>query len=273
MVTFGLDLSFAKPPAWWWQARRAEGYEIVFQDVWTGGYTLRNAEENLRLAREAGFLTGIYICLSDWMWPNHQMDMGIQSIGPEFEHVSCIALDLELPLTNPELYIQEALTYLWSFGKPIIIYSATWAYEKYFHGVQAGFNQYPLWYANYNGLIDIQRPYWAGHDVIAHQFAGTTDLDGHDVDLNVFDSNWIAGLKEGSTTDMTPQQAEEMLTLLREIKDNTLWVKNAVAHDANPESPEWDNMYNLTAEMRDTLREIAGSDKKVLVIQLGDVAE
>ena len=52
----GLDISFSEPSAQWWQDRRAEGYEAMVQNLWTGGFASNEgikavAANNLRRAR------------------------------------------------------------------------------------------------------------------------------------------------------------------------------------------------------------------------------
>lgn len=199
-----LDLSYATPDFAWWQARKADGFELMVQDLWNGGARFPNAEANLTNARNAGLQVAGYVALSD-QDPAHQVGQGVLSAASALDSLAFIAIDLELPLSQPESQIQSGIEAVQTLGKPYCIYTATWAYERFYAGTQI-FKRHPVWYANYNFQETIDFPYWAGEEVIAHQYQGDTDIEGQHIDLNVFDAGWL-GLGE----DMTPEEHDRLV--------------------------------------------------------------
>ena len=199
----GLDLSFACPPLDWWQRRRSDGFEVVFQCLWTGGFAGNDgikaaAETNLRNARMTGFRTvGGYVNASPptW-WP---LDVQMREIranaGGEWTILKRVAVDLEIPgLTLARA--EELADALRREGKNVEIvdigYTARWFWVGHMgNSLDPRWLRFKLWNANYDWNPDVDfgaAPYgpWKMTDLVGEQYQGTTQLDGYAVDLNTF---------------------------------------------------------------------------------------
>ena len=129
----GLDISFSKPSAQWWKDRRAEGFEIAVQNVWTGGFASNDglkavAETNLRNARLAGFRVAAYANASppDW-WPLvTQMTHIRANMGGEWDRVKDVVIDVEIPgITKAR--VMELADGLEAVGKVCdVLYTGRW---------------------------------------------------------------------------------------------------------------------------------------------------
>ena len=60
-----LDLSFSAASLAWCQARKAEGWELLIADLWTGVSPPAPARANLANARQAGMLTAGYTVVNN----------------------------------------------------------------------------------------------------------------------------------------------------------------------------------------------------------------
>ena len=199
----GFDLSFSRPPLGWWQARRAEGFTVMFQCLWTGGYAGNDgiraaAPVNLRNARLAEFdVVGGYANATPppW-WP---LEVQIREIkanaGSEWAALDRIAIDLEISgLTMARAF--ELANALAARGKRTDIgYTARWFWVGHMGNSQdPRWLRFKLWNANYDWNPDIDfgdAPYgpWKISDLVGEQYQGTTQLDGYAVDLNTFIDN------------------------------------------------------------------------------------
>ena len=195
----GLDLSFAKPPSDWWQRRYSEGYHVMFQCLWTGGYAgnagIRTAAAfNLANARAAGLIVAGYANASppNW-WPLATQVIEIRAnAGSEWAALDRIAIDLEISgLTMARAF--ELADALAAEGKRTDIgYTARWFWTGHMgNSKDPRWLRFKLWNANYDWNPDIDfgtAPYgpWKITDLVGEQYQGTTQLDGYAVDLNTF---------------------------------------------------------------------------------------
>ena len=192
----GLDLSFAKPPLDWWQRRKAEGYRVMFQCLWTGGYAGNDgikavAETNLRNARLAGLIVAGYANASPptW-WPlATQVMVTRNNAGGEWATLKRVAIDVEIPgitLARTE----ELADALEAEGKDAgVLYTARWFWTGHMGNSQdSRWLRWKLWAAQYDGLETMGNLTMFGPwpDIVGKQYAGTVQLDGHAVDLNTF---------------------------------------------------------------------------------------
>ena len=217
----GLDISFSKPSAQWWRDRKAEGYEIAVQDVWTGGFASNDgikavAETNLRNARLAGFRVAAYANASppDW-WPLatqlHHIEL---NMGAEWPHVKDIVIDVEIPgITKAR--VMELADGLEAAGKTVeVLYSAHWFWVGHMGNSQdIAWRRFFIWPADYDGdpAIGWPRPFgpWPLAEVIGKQYAGTTDIEGQKVDLNTFKDSWMAPALPPEPPEPTPAPPDE----------------------------------------------------------------
>ncbi|KKL07341.1 hypothetical protein LCGC14_2586990, partial [marine sediment metagenome] len=211
----GLDISFSKPSAQWWKDRRAEGFEIAVQNVWTGGFASNDglkavAETNLRNARLAGFRVAAYANASppDW-WPLvTQMTHIRANMGGEWDRVKDVVIDVEIPgITKAR--VMELVDGLEAVGKVAdVLYTGRWFWVGNMgNSKDIAWRRFRLWSAHYDWNPDIDfgdNPYgpWTLAEVIGEQYQGSTNLEGGTIDLNTFNDSWMAPpIEEDSMTE------------------------------------------------------------------------
>src|SRR3989304_4811224 len=159
----GLDISFARPPLDWWQRRRAEGFEVIFQCLWTGGYAGNEgiravAATNLRNARLAGLIVAGYANASPptW-WPLATQVAEIRAnAGSEWAALDRIAIDLEISGLTMERAFELADALAAEGKRTDIGYTARWFWVGHFgHSVDPRALRSMLWPAKYDCLPDI----------------------------------------------------------------------------------------------------------------------
>lgn len=197
----GLDVSFSAVTPSWCQARLAEGYRIFVQCLWTGGYAnnarLRQiAALNLRVAREAGFITAGYVNTGPWFAPDIAIGEAKLNAGAEWANLGVVFNDVEIPSVKPQM-VRDLTAALRAEGKKVALYSADW-----FAGL-AGLPNFgePYWFARYDGDPDV------GHGAPAHplgpvmgkQYGGAT-IEGVTVDFNTFNLDFFESEEEPDMT-------------------------------------------------------------------------
>ena len=220
----GLDISFAIPPQSWWEARRAEGYKVMVQDLWTGGFAsnagiLAAASTNLKRARLAGFEKRAgYANASppDWWSINIQMGNIRLNAGDEWGNLTDVVVDAEIPGIT-QARVMELADGLEAAGKVAdVLYTAPWFWNGHMgNSTNIAWRRFRLWNADYDGdpTIDFPRPYgpWRLADLIGKQYAGTTRIDGHAVDLNTFKDEWLSGTHPPPAPPVEPPTEEDEL--------------------------------------------------------------
>ena len=196
-----LDVSFSRISPAWAHGRMAEGWELLIQDVWTGGYANNDrlraiAAANLRDWRGAGGRTAIYSNAAPWRAPQRWFEESLLNAGSEFEHCAGVVIDYEIA-DGQQLIADEAMVEfigLWrTTGKPLGTYSGDW-FVGMMRARGKGFADpsLPYWYARYDGIAAIN-PGEVAHPlgpVLAKQYGGG-ELDGVTVDFNVFDPGFF----------------------------------------------------------------------------------
>ena len=138
-----LDLSFSAVSREWCQARKAEGWELLIQNLWTGASTPTPARTNLVNARAAGMLTAGYTVVN--MTPATAVNKAALAAGTEWEHLAFVSVDVEIA-TTPAI-IRQAVDSLRTLGKKACIYTGSW----FWGGVTGDFTDVPAWLADYDG--------------------------------------------------------------------------------------------------------------------------
>ncbi len=227
----GLDLSFSEPPAQWWHDRRDEGYEVMVQCVWTGGFASNDgikavAETNLRNARLAGFRVAAYANASppDW-WPLvTQMTHIRANMGGEWDRVKDVVIDVEIPgITKAR--VMELADGLEAVGKVCdVLYTGRWFWVGHMgNSKDPAWRRFRLWSAHYDWNPDIDfgnSPYgpWTLAEVIGEQYQGSTNVAGGTVDLNTFMDSWMA--PPAPTPEPTPEPSPIEEDIMGKIADS-----------------------------------------------------
>jgi len=181
-----LDLSFSAASREWCAARKAEGWELLIVNLWTGASTPSPARANLVNARAAGMLTAGYTVVN--MTPATAVNKAALAAGTEWEHLAFVSVDVEIA-TTPAI-IRQAVDSLRTLGKKACIYTGGW----FWGGVTGDFSDVPAWLADYDGnpAMDTARLGRLG-PVIGKQYKNSHDIGGVTVDANTFSDSFIGG--------------------------------------------------------------------------------
>ena len=213
----GFDIAFSRVPRAWWKARYQEGYRVMVQNLWTGGYgnnaRLREvAALNLADAEAEGFLVAGYANANPWYPVAQCMTEIMRNAGPMWDKLRVVAEDVELPGVT-EAQIHDLCLALEHEGKTVPIYSAAWFWKETIGNPQWPWaKEHKLWEAYYDGDPDLDflnRRFgpWELADIMGEQYQGTTIIEGIDVDLNVFDLDYWG-------YDMIDQEARDRLAVV-----------------------------------------------------------
>jgi hypothetical protein len=197
-----LDVSFSPISPGWAAARKAEGWEVFIQCVWTGGYAnnahvSRVAARNLKVAREAGMITAGYLNTNPWFPAETSLREARTNAGAEWSHLEVVFNDVEIAGVT-EQQIKDHCLAIEGAGKRTAIYSARWFWSSIGDPKWPWLRAYDIWAADYDGdpflgTTALFGP-WSVTDVIGKQYRGSTDIGGVQVDLNVFAEGFF---KEG----------------------------------------------------------------------------
>src|SRR3990172_8029079 len=213
----GVDMSFTggrAVPVSWFRSRIAEGVQVFLQCAWTGGYAgvsgIRAvARGNLFNAREAGGLIGAYYNANPWFTPETSLGEAQTALGDMFDHIPVLETDLEIQGTT----VEQALAHYRlaeSVGKRSAFYSARWfgVYVDFYDLRLAGTKYHSAKYDFDPDLDYLDEPYgiWGRGDLIGEQYQGSTQLEGVDVDLDVFDQDFFT---EGGDNMPTIEEIEQ----------------------------------------------------------------
>lgn len=182
-----LDKSFSRITPEWAQARLAEGYELLIQDLWTGNAVVGGAEASLRIWREAGGRIAAYFCIHDATDIDTHFAKARYAAGLEWEYLEFLAIDVEIEPCSVASVLYAADLVLEAGLKPVV-YTGYWFWAEKM-GNPSGCEHLPLWDASHGIDPSLEMSYRYGNwsQRAIHQFQGTTNLDGVDVDLNLVD--------------------------------------------------------------------------------------
>lgn len=181
------DVSFSKITPEWAEARLAEGYELLIQDLWTGNRLVKVAEENLRTWREAGGRVAAYFCIHDATDIDTHFSRAREGAGGEWGNLAFLAIDVEIEPVSVASVLYAADLVLEAGLRPVV-YTGYWFWAGKM-GNPTGCEHLPLWDASYGTEPALEMTYrYGGWEVRAiHQFRGTTNIDGVEVDLDLVD--------------------------------------------------------------------------------------
>jgi len=178
------------------------------QCLWTGGYAghqpLRTVGSwNLRCAREAGLVCTGYINASPWYPASAGLAAARDVALEEWGRLRVVWTDVELDGLG-ESEIRDTVEALEGDGKRTGIYSAYWFWAGRMGNPQWPWlleKGIPVWEAYYDGDPDIDflnRRFgpWGLQHVVGEQWQNSVVLDSVEVDLNIFDLDWILGTED-----------------------------------------------------------------------------
>lgn len=194
-----LDLSFSRAHYPWWRARRADGYQLAVQCLWTGATTPAVANANLQDAADAGLAIAGYatpIGLGA-ITALHAAKAAAADLWPR---LAFLATDAEedpetgQPLA-PLFAIHDLTAATRRAGATPILYSRRSYWLAAYGDVPA---DAPVWTAEYNSgpRLDIIRYPWGQAPTIGKQHTANVTIDGVTVDLNTFDAAYLGLAKE-----------------------------------------------------------------------------
>lgn len=190
-----LDISFGSSVVTpeWCEARIAEGYELLWVDLWTGNRGFPDAARALAMWRQAGGVTGGYFCIHNGRPAAQHYAQAKLSAGDEWEHLRFVAIDCEVDVVLPSAVLACA-EYIERDGQRPAVYTGYW----FWHGNMGDPDDcahLPLIDASYGvePSLTMYRPYGGWSTCVGHQYQNTTHLDGVDVDISLFDGEWVGG--------------------------------------------------------------------------------
>jgi hypothetical protein len=202
-----LDMSFAAAqvtPAWC-EARLAEGYRLLIVDAWLGASRPEGVERALYRWRMAGGLTAAYYVPHAYRPATAHLREAQVSIGAEWEHLQFVAIDVEDIRSKEQIemgimpmdeqwnvaHLRESAELVQAHEQRPCIYTGRGQWAAL--GNPTDLSDLPLWDASYGQVPGLaMQPEYGGWAVrIGHQHTNTTNVDGLDCDLNLFDEAWV----------------------------------------------------------------------------------
>ena len=180
----GIDLSVYQgaPLSGSWRAMVMDGVEVAVVGSWHGTRANQYAMVNLARASLAGLKTATYFAINGSRPGEFHVEAGRITCGDEWEHLNFVAIDVEIRGVTEEI-LDDALARVTELGgRPCLDRP----------GGVSRYVRYPLWTAFYDGRPTLDVPLYGGWErAVGHQYAGTTAAYGTQVDLNVFDAEWV----------------------------------------------------------------------------------
>lgn len=156
--------------------------------AWHGAQGYPGARQSIINGRDAGFThSATYTAIN--MRPGREsVERAQQFIGNEWDRLSFIGIDVELP-TTPGI-INDACVTAAAMGVKPFIYTAHWAWHQFMQNRQE-FQQHGLWNAFYDQNPDFDfghYPFgaWTLAGVAGEQYTNTTQVGGYGFDFNEF---------------------------------------------------------------------------------------
>lgn len=191
----GLDISFSadKVTHEWAAKRIAEGYTLLYVDLWTGIMEIPGTRQALTTWREAGGRTGAYYVIheyrnkpvSDHFWRARDV------AGDEWEHLVFCAPDVEVDPCSVE-GVRKGHDLVVENGIKLAPIYTSWYMWSQITGGSSACADLPWLPAQYDHIADLGNVirYGGWQTPIGKQYTNTTELDGLLVDFNVF-QDWI----------------------------------------------------------------------------------
>jgi len=185
-----------------WARMKADGQVVAVVGSWHGVQDNAWALENLMRARSVGLKTATYIAINGSRSGRSHVEEGRDACGGQWEHLNFVAIDVEIRGVTEEI-LDAALANVEKLGGRPAIYTGRWFWNWWAlslghlpgldrPGGVSRYASYPLWTALYDGRPTLDVPLYGGWErAVGHQYAGTTAAYGTQVDLNVFDAEWV----------------------------------------------------------------------------------
>lgn len=203
----GLDVAFSRVSRDWCRRRRAEGYCIFVQDLWTGGYANNErlrmvAASNLADAQAEDIIIAGYVNASPWFDAGISVEQAKLNAGSMWDALDVVACDVEITeLLATEAQIKDTCDLLGRAGKRTPIYTACWFWNTHLGNPSwPWLREHKIWAAYWDRDPDIDWDQWRFgpwtiDDLCGQQYQGTTAIQSDgisvDVDLNVFDLGYF----------------------------------------------------------------------------------
>ena len=161
------------------------------------------ALENLRRAKQAGFLLATYAVVYDSVRSAQTVGVAKQMCGEFWPELRFVGVDCETPNIT-EAQIHGMVTAIEAEHLRPVIYTGAWWWQGHF-GDSPAFKHLPLWTASYRNPAnsDTVPLYggWTRDKLIGHQWAGSVTLASTTVDRNNFVKEFIMPPPAGPTPE------------------------------------------------------------------------
>lgn len=160
---------------------------------WHGAVGYPGARQSIINGREAGFTHAATYTAINHRPGRFAVEKAQQAVGNEWENLSFIGIDIELP-TTPDI-INEACAVAVEMGVRPVIYTARWAWHQFMANTQ-DFAEWPLWNAFYDFDPDVDfagNRYggWGLNALCGEQYTNTTQVGGFGFDFNYFADGFV----------------------------------------------------------------------------------
>lgn len=205
-----------------WRSMARDGVKVAVVGSWHGTRPNQYVAGCLSRAWKAELITATYIAINGARPGRYHVDAGWAACLGEWILLSFAAIDVEVRGVTEEI-LDGALARVEELGKRPVIYTGRWFWNwwalslGHLPGLDrpGGVSRYariPLWAAHYNGVSSLDVPLYGGWErVHGHQYAGTTNAYGTQVDLNVFDAEWLSEWPEPPPPPPPPPDGGETM--------------------------------------------------------------
>jgi len=185
-----------------WQVMARDGVKVAVVGSWHGLRSNLHAPSNLLEARMADLTTATYIAVNGDRPGRDHVESGRAACAARWKPLNFVAIDVEIRGVTEEI-LDHALARVKELGGRPAIYTGRWFWNWWAlslghlpgldrPGGVSRYASYPLWTAFYDGRPTLDVPLYGGWErAVGHQYAGTTTAYGTQVDLNVFDAEWV----------------------------------------------------------------------------------
>ena len=208
-----LDASFSRIDRATFRQFYQQGFRGFIQCLWLGGYGTPPADNdairevaapNLEAAAAEGFMIGGYINASPWYAAEVSLTEAKSNAAEMWPLLSFVPVAVEIEGLMPE-HIWNHYYYIQAQVPKTAIYTSKGFWKSL--GNPTSFSNEPLWDANYNGVAAVSPVDYGGWtQAVGHQYTGTTDMFGVQVDMSYFEDTFFnaGSLQEPNNGVETP---------------------------------------------------------------------
>lgn len=208
----GFDLSYSVPSCDWLRARRAEGYTVIAQGLWTGREVPGNPCLTLGRAESLGYITVGYASVTG-AYPGSdniaKAKVGLSACPERWDGLAMLAVDVQIrgvPLSD----IIDAVRYSQSLGQRTTTYTSCGMWSAVTGNAPAPTDT--VWAAYWDGREESPQAGLARCSIdgfqraIGKQYTGGTNFEGVSVDFDTWDLVLLEWVGQAQPPSPPPQE-------------------------------------------------------------------